>query len=1401
MFFHTSDTRQPLSPGDVVCLSSGKQYVIDRYIASGGFSLMYIAHQEGSSKYVALKELFPRSLDDMAAQRQADGTISIFNPISETSGQNHPEIWKELATYFRNEVRLTNKAARFYDPKGNQIRQNSPDVLHAEGPFEDARGNHYLTIDTYEGEPLRQLIESGFVRNEDQSVSFNQYMEEILSVLAETALHLAHLHGDSKMYHLDLSPDNIYVVKTLGGTHLTPHIIDYGSAFDLENPTEETYHRYTMNPHSAPEVAALAELQEPDCGYRVDASSDTYAIASILFYAATGQVFTSELRMFSSGWKQRIINAYGPGFPGSPEIASFASALISFLEQGLASAQSFRFRTAKSLYDALCKLKKQYQSYGNPLSRMDPDELMSNLVLEKHPLYDYRSSDGDIHVLCLGSGAFVRRMILSLLSCGQMIDSKLNIRIVSGSPERELKEFLLAKAPLLGSYSNLVSEDTVHQYVRLEYQYQPNLLEEGVCEQVAAENPDAHYIIVSLGGNNANATAARLYANALTRQAEAGHPKTIINYYRSEDGAENTRSDAALNPLPCWLQVDAFGNTLSSYGKTIRELARRTVKLSYVYEKAYNPSVSITDCAQKLAGDLYDQRSSCASALHLKYKLASVGINPAPTTNKRVILSAYQKALAGGGLGKLLELEHRRWMMYMIADGYIVPTTEELRRYGFEFYNNVFHPKWRSDLLRLHPCLVPCGDGGLKLDQAVWNRFFDGKDDAAEIEAAIQASELDELDQVSLRLHLLAREKCEAILQAGILDNLFQRIQGKLQRERERIEAQRESASPEALSALEWLEKKRSMVRGKIRAEASALLFTGDGGKLKELEEAFGMQGINISEEIQQLSRYLLVFAEFASNKDYKANDATIINNLLWILYAENVTLIKLRGRTIADNITGPMVLQPQKLIYFGMERRPEWEEFFRNHGQRGIVRFVPCPGNTVAEITPALERLVAESQGDCLIDVTGAEETMVIAGQRVADEHKIGIVWSTQDGGMENIARFPLAPVYTLKPVLSAAEIYALHGASEIPSKERYMLELSDTVAELWDFYQEFQSDWEMITAFFASRGQGVSELFLRNVSIFPSTQWRTYTHWVEKYKWDTLGLSSVFQKMVDAGFLRGFEKHTVNPSRLRVSFEYPEISSYNTSDLVASRFNQFFNYKLNAVFQPFRCRITRDEGMGMTIDVSSGCQVEIFGNENTFYDSRNPGNGPAKQYFYTDLIPALRRLEQIGMIVNLKAGEDCKNPSGILKFTYLNTAVKDCLCKSGNILEFYVWSEARRTGYFDDCAANFSFAWKEGIRNELDVLLTKGLACLVISCKTSRFNKEHLYEVKYLTERFSLNSKPVIVYSSREAYVDGRPTDDLSTVKNRAKAMGVYLIDLNHLEGSLGEELVRIAKGENVL
>ena len=80
---------------------------------------------------------------------------------------------------------------------------------------------------------------------------------------------------------------------------------------------------------------------------------DTYSLASILFYAATGLIFTPEMRIFNAEWKEQITKAYSSGISQPPSPESFASALIRFFEKGLSSNQAKRFCSAKELLNAI----------------------------------------------------------------------------------------------------------------------------------------------------------------------------------------------------------------------------------------------------------------------------------------------------------------------------------------------------------------------------------------------------------------------------------------------------------------------------------------------------------------------------------------------------------------------------------------------------------------------------------------------------------------------------------------------------------------------------------------------------------------------------------------------------------------------------------------------------------------------------------------------------------------------------------------------------------------------------------------------------------------------------------------------------------------------------------------
>lgn len=1388
MYYNLSDTRQALPVNSIVETDGNRRYVIDKHIGSGGFSLMYIAHQEGSHRFVALKELFPRHIENGVVERREDGKIVIYGPLTDTIASDNADAWKEVSRYLYREVELTKKASLVYNAAGKRDTQNNPDVLHASKPFRDTKGNLYIAIDTAQGEALADLINRGFVRDDNGAVLTNGNMGEILQILKDTTRLLDRLHCDNKILHLDLSDANIYLTRSGAGMEFTPHIIDYGSAYDTENPDEKIDHRFTCNPFSAPEIMALAELNNQDAGYRVDASSDTYAIVSILFYALTGRIYSTEM-LFNQSWKTCIREEYPPEGDGTAPEDSFASRLISFLEQGLAANQAARFTTASALFKALSVLQKAYHSSGNLLSQMEPDEVTSYAILEQYPLYNYRGEDGNVDVLCLGSGTFVKRMMLSMLSCGQMIGSHLNIHVVSAEP---FQKALLTQAPELSRYSNLGEDSNSEEYVTFTYEYAQDLLQPECCTQVAKTYPHCRYIIISLGSNNKNIDLAHMYAKSISDLYAEG--KVVIHYYAAEDAARNVRTEISREGISGNVELVPFGGEMSAYAPVIRSLSRRALRVNYLYDKLANPRIALEDTARRFVKDAYGQRSSCASALHLKYKLASI-INPSPSTNYRAIIPAYLKALDGSERGALLELEHRRWLMYMIADGYRCPSMDQIDGYGFRDSTTGFNASFKDTVNKWHHCLVPCCPDGLQLPEShtEWDQYKSYED--------IDATGFDELDKMSLKVHFLAKKRiAHPSTGKKLLDDFQNGVGAYLEHRTADLAmlADAEQPTHDAASLMDRLRGQYDEMYNALVHLTESELYAGELERLALLEYAFQGAGIDAAAGFQNVREDLAIYIEFHRYRNYKDPDATIIDNLLWLLYADSeMTLIKLNGRTMSDNITGPLILEPKTLVYYGKESDPCILEFLRTHGNRGNIVFKPCYATGTEAVYRELVRLRSKVSGNCVIDITGGDELSVTAAVRLAQGDKtVAVIRSDEKTQrIENILGFHRAGAYQLHTSISADEVYGLYGAQWMPVDNSYMLKLNQYAAQLWEFYQKHQSEWEMISAFFAARARGSSELWIKDLQITDQTEWKPYTRKVKKYEWEMAGLSAIFKKMEKSGFLKELSVDTSSLRFVMVSFQYP----CNTTgyDPVFNQFNTFFGKKLAIEF-PLSLSIKHSVEKGISIDINSGYQVDILDKQSCCYEDKKAGTG--KRFQYASVVPALVELQDAGLITDLEHNAVPDQLPAMIKFIYSDLAVKDCLTTAGNVLELYAWSVARQTGYFDDCRANLSFRWQEGVKNELDLILTKGLTTLVISCKTAKFKKEHLYEIKFLTDRFSLSSKAVIVYSSTQAVdEDGHLTSDTAPVKERAKAMGVYLIDLNTLEpGQLGKVFEAIAKDE---
>ncbi len=1367
--------RTPLKAGTAVKIPSlNREYIIDAEAGSGGLCLMYIAHEKNSPhRFVALKELFPKSVEAASVSRRADGKIVIYNPILESEDDDNPGAWEEILRCFKREVELSRRAAALYDSDGNLLLQNNPDVLAVEGPFSDEKGNSYIAIDTRNGKSLQQFIDNGWESKADRGVCRNNLLGEIFDILLKTTRRLAFMHGDHQMYHLDLSPANIYVSPVDGGTGVEPAIIDYGSAYDYGDDGDIRAHRFTCNPFSAPELSALSALNDSESGYRPDVTTDTYSLVAILFYAVLGELYTVD-KLYEGAWKAKLRALYPETVYGD-----FAKELIDFFKKGLSPEQRDRFVTVRSpagkeqasLYRALEALKAGYKE-TDILDAVPMDELMSYLLLDRHPLYDYLSADGNIHVLCLGSGEFVTRMILTMLGTGQMIGRRLFIHVVSGNAE-EYKGILLEKAPLLEKYADFGDGAVAESHVSFTVETVRDLTDEESCRAVAEKyGALCRYVVISLGANNINVNLARRYAAAI------GEPsgKTLINYYMAEDDANNVRADVDGSVIPKGVTALPFGNMLASFNKEVHALGEKAFKVHYLYTKLSDPNASKEDCLRGFMGKSYEQRSSTAAAVHINYKLASLGISTkgpkqshrsADSCEQRII-EAYTKKIAKADIkGKLLQLEHSRWMFFMIADGYRLPTEDDIERYCFRQVGKDFNAAFKctAEDVKFHPCLVPCSDAGLCLpqDHGEWDKY-----DSFE---KIDAAEYDELDRVALRFHLIAKERTERKSTAQIIISL---VKGVL--------ADRLNLAHGAVSVTTAYERFESYIEGVLSHKSTVELEE----RLAVVKEKFRNAGVDVSDVEEQLREQLAVFKEYNSYKDYKKSDATIIDNLLWIKFSGYTVMFKQLAPSALSDIAVPLVAEPERLVYFGAEK-PSLTEFFEAHGDNTKISFDSTEYTDVEGIYGRLAHHVASVAADrYIVDVTEATPIFVIAAVRLAEANKkVGVVcYNSAKGGVDNIMNATFALMYKLNNRLSSEEVFELYGAKEKPGADSYMLKLDGHINALWAFYEKHAEQWEELSAFFKILACGSSEMHISDMLIPESCRFATYKRRIAAEVFEDTGMEEILQKLYEHGVIK--KPEIVNAEAyISFSFDYPVIKNDKGDDLLGSRFNYLFSDLGNI---KLKCRISVNPNGAVSIDIVSGINVRII------HDNRFEDRETKKVFKLENVVDALYELEDIQAISGLSVTR--KGDMFTVVFTYNNSAVKSCLTTAGNILEAYVWYKAKQTGFFDSVQANFSFTWSNPkVSNELDVIMTHKLTTLVCSCKTAKMNKEHLYEIAAIASRFSANTKPVIIYSSEKSVENGKISNSTEQVRQRAEEMGIYLIDRDTLDDNLGEALIRIA------
>jgi len=256
-----------------------REYKIIDCIGSGGSSKVYKAKNLTTGYYVLIKELFPADTNERKWGGIRNKEKLVIPEEYENDFENLKErTRREVQTVYSLKIENTIK-------NGGITVDNSSWFQKYHGPYE-ANNTLYSVIDSNSGDTLYDIMSA-----ENKAKNFKNFTdicECILRILE--ALEPMHLKG---YLHLDISPDNIYVLKQEVDGKRIHNLIDFNSAYNIKS-TEKSNIKFTYKKgYSAPELEDIGSAADVKDGDLKDAT-DLYSVVAIFFELLTGRLYNDD---------------------------------------------------------------------------------------------------------------------------------------------------------------------------------------------------------------------------------------------------------------------------------------------------------------------------------------------------------------------------------------------------------------------------------------------------------------------------------------------------------------------------------------------------------------------------------------------------------------------------------------------------------------------------------------------------------------------------------------------------------------------------------------------------------------------------------------------------------------------------------------------------------------------------------------------------------------------------------------------------------------------------------------------------------------------------------------------------------------------------------------------------
>jgi hypothetical protein len=184
----------------------------------------------------------------------------------------------------------------------------------------------------------------------------------------------------------------------------------------------------------------------------------------------------------------------------------------------------------------------------------------------------------------------------------------------------------------------------------------------------------------------------------------------------------------------------------------------------------------------------------------------------------------------------------------------------------------------------------------------------------------------------------------------------------------------------------------------------------------------------------------------------------------------------------------------------------------------------------------------------------------------------------------------------------------------------------------------------------------------------------------------------------------------------------------------------------------------------------------LEVYGK----YDQK--GERGSRVYANPSL---LHDLQNIGFIKDLNI-----IPNKSVYFVFKDENIRSWLRDVGSVLELYMYKICVDTGIFDDIVSSAVVNWDDAtshdtVSNEIDVVASRGVIPLFISCKTCEIKTEALNELAILKDRFGGKGAKAVLVTTEHCNAAAR---------HRAAQLGMTIIDIEELSPEKAIERIKI-------